>query len=1084
MHTHNQKSVSSIFNCLKKSFALYYTVIITLFLLSLNKFSFAGNDASYTTILSIIKNNAAADGLDKNTVVVKVLDASNNPVAGQTVVFSITRGVADFSSYSTVITNSSGDAQISLTSITAGNVIINAQVNGDALTSGSPISLDFTAGPPSTSNPLTRIIVVVNNQPADGSSKNVVQVHVVDANNNPAANQDVSFTVTISGSASGGVSYVIRTDDNGDAMLPLSSTAFGDVSVTAKVNGANISYGSPATLHFTAGPPDVNNALTTLVVTRNSQIADGTSTDIITATVVDANGHPVKGATVVFAKASGSGFFTTSATVTTDATGKASVYMSSFVLGNNFISATVNGASIIHNTTVNAYFRAGAPDVSNALTTIKVTQDNATANGTAKDKIMVHVADANGNSVVNAIVVFTQTGGSGILDSTTVKTNGNGDAVIGMSSIVAGKNYITATVNGITVIHGSAAVATFVADAPSVTNQLTTISVVKNNSIANGTATDQVKVHVVDANINPVPNAVVEFTKTSGSASFVGSTTISTDANGDAFINMTSTVAGQNQVIATVNATPIVNGSPAKPSFIADEPSVTNTLTKITVTQNNAIANGTATDLIVVHVADANGNNVPNAIVVFTKTSGSGNFTSSQTAKTDGNGNDIITMVSNVSGSNSITATVNGIAITNGSPATATFVADAPDVSASTTKISVIKNDAVADGADNDKVTVHVTDANGNAISGALVEFSKNGNANFTSTTTVITDNNGDATISLTSTTSGITNVTAKVNGQPVVNGSPAKANFKAGAAVVNNPNTKIIIVKDSAYADGKDANIIKVHAVDANGNPVAGQTVVFTKVDGNGNFAGATNVITDEHGDALISITSNVSGVVKISAIINGLPIVNNSPVIIAFRSAIDFNDLATAITVIKDSAIADNISINILNVHLVDKSGKPVEGVQVDYSILSGTATPVTPLSVITNVKGDALISFSSNIANEVAIIAKVLNTEIINGSPAKIHFLLPSTDIVVPKIFTPNNDGINDILKPIVSSITELRTFNIYNRWGNLMFSTKDTNSGWDGTLKGVPQPVETYLWFAEGVDKDGKLIKRKGMVTLAR
>ena len=59
-----------------------------------------------------------------------------------------------------------------------------------------------------------------------------------------------------------------------------------------------------------------------------------------------------------------------------------------------------------------------------------------------------------------------------------------------------------------------------------------------------------------------------------------------------------------------------------------------------------------------------------------------------------------------------------------------------------------------------------------------------------------------------------------------------------------------------------------------------------------------------------------------------------------------------------------------------------------------------------------------------------------------------------------------------------------FSVYNRWGNLIYTTQDANQGWDGTFKGVAQPVETYLWIAEGIDVTGKKIVQKGMTSLVR
>jgi gliding motility-associated-like protein len=91
-----------------------------------------------------------------------------------------------------------------------------------------------------------------------------------------------------------------------------------------------------------------------------------------------------------------------------------------------------------------------------------------------------------------------------------------------------------------------------------------------------------------------------------------------------------------------------------------------------------------------------------------------------------------------------------------------------------------------------------------------------------------------------------------------------------------------------------------------------------------------------------------------------------------------------------------------------------------------------------------------------------------------------------IYVPRAFSPNGDGINDRLYPILVGIRELYYFRVYNRWGNLLFVTNSGNpaSGWDGTFKGSLQPVETYTWVAEGIDIDGIVIKKSGNTVLLR
>jgi gliding motility-associated-like protein len=93
---------------------------------------------------------------------------------------------------------------------------------------------------------------------------------------------------------------------------------------------------------------------------------------------------------------------------------------------------------------------------------------------------------------------------------------------------------------------------------------------------------------------------------------------------------------------------------------------------------------------------------------------------------------------------------------------------------------------------------------------------------------------------------------------------------------------------------------------------------------------------------------------------------------------------------------------------------------------------------------------------------------------------------TNIHVPKGFSPNGDRRNDLLYPILVGIEKLNYFRVYNRWGNLVYELRSmqTNMGWDGRYKGVAQPMEGYVWVAEGVDVLGKTIRTKGSTLLIR
>lgn len=92
--------------------------------------------------------------------------------------------------------------------------------------------------------------------------------------------------------------------------------------------------------------------------------------------------------------------------------------------------------------------------------------------------------------------------------------------------------------------------------------------------------------------------------------------------------------------------------------------------------------------------------------------------------------------------------------------------------------------------------------------------------------------------------------------------------------------------------------------------------------------------------------------------------------------------------------------------------------------------------------------------------------------------------NVEVHVPDAFTPNNDGTNDFLRPLVRGIKQLNYFRIYNRAGQILFESKTDRPGWDGTFKGTPQPTQAVVWMAEGVGGDGNIHRRKGTALLLR
>ncbi|MFN8277710.1 MAG: gliding motility-associated C-terminal domain-containing protein [Chitinophagales bacterium] len=93
-------------------------------------------------------------------------------------------------------------------------------------------------------------------------------------------------------------------------------------------------------------------------------------------------------------------------------------------------------------------------------------------------------------------------------------------------------------------------------------------------------------------------------------------------------------------------------------------------------------------------------------------------------------------------------------------------------------------------------------------------------------------------------------------------------------------------------------------------------------------------------------------------------------------------------------------------------------------------------------------------------------------------------PDTIVLVPTAFSPNNDGKNDFFRIVNAFQFKEAAMRVYNRWGELVFSSDDVNDAWDGTHHGVPQPTEVYAVVIHVVTNGGKTIEYGGNVTLLR
>jgi len=88
-----------------------------------------------------------------------------------------------------------------------------------------------------------------------------------------------------------------------------------------------------------------------------------------------------------------------------------------------------------------------------------------------------------------------------------------------------------------------------------------------------------------------------------------------------------------------------------------------------------------------------------------------------------------------------------------------------------------------------------------------------------------------------------------------------------------------------------------------------------------------------------------------------------------------------------------------------------------------------------------------------------------------------------ILVANVFSPNNNGTNDVLHVLGKGIDQMQ-FTIFDRWGEKVFETTDVNTGWDGTYKGKPMNIGVFVYIIKGKFKNGDTIDKKGNVTLLR
>ena len=271
-----------------------------------------------------------------------------------------------------------------------------------------------------------------------------------------------------------------------------------------------------------------------------------------------------------------------------------------------------------------------------------------------------------------------------------------------------------------------------------------------------------------------------------------------------------------------------------------------------------------------------------------------------------------------------------------------------------------------------------------------------------------------------------------------------------AATLIVNTPAIPLVSITASASLICAGTSVTFT-AISTNGgvSPIYQWTVNGVTV-GTNNAAYSSSTLTN--GDIIIcTVTSSISCVAPSTAISN--------PIVMAVLPVIANTRYSTVTAV----------------------TGQPIQLLARDITGGSYIWTPSTGLNNPT-IKNPI---FTYNQQQEYLIhISSAANCDIVDTLLVKIT--INGKGIYVPKAFTPDNNGNNDMLYPFLVGIAELKYFRVYNRWGNLLFETKNANPalGWDGRYKQILQPVESYTWIAEAVDIDGITIKRSGSTLLIK
>ncbi|EGT2320145.1 inverse autotransporter adhesin YeeJ [Escherichia coli] len=894
--------------------------------------TFVADKDRAVVVLQTSKAEIIGNGVDKTTLTATVKDPSNHPVAGITVNFTMPQDVAanfTLENNGIAITQANGEAHVTLKGKKAGTHTVTATLGNNNTSDSQPVT--FVADKASA-----QVVLQISKDEITGNGVDsaTLTATVKDQFDNEVNNLPVTFS-----SASSGLTLtpgVSNTNESGIAQATLAGVAFGEKTVTASL--ANNGASDNKTVHFIGDTAAAK--IIELTPVPDSIIAgtpQNSSGSVITATVVDNNGFPVKGVTVNFTSNAATAEMTNGGQAVTNEQGKATVTYtntrSSIESGArpDTVEASLENGSSTLSTSINVNADASTAH----LTLLQALFDTVSAGETTS--LYIEVKDNYGNGVPQQEVTLSVSPSEGVTPSNNAiyTTNHDGNFYASFTATKAGVYQLTATLE-----NGDSMQQT-VTYVPNVANAEITLAASKDPVIADNNDLTTLTATVADTEGNAIANTEVTFTlpedvKANFTLSDGGK--VITDAEGKAKVTLKGTKAGAHTVTASMTGG---KSEQLVVNFIAD------TLTaqvNLNVTEDNFIANNVGMTRLQATVTDGNGNPLANEAVTFTLPADvSASFTLGQggSAITDINGKAEVTLSGTKSGTYPVTVSVNNYGVSDTKQVTLIADAGTAKLASLTSVYSFVVS--TTEGA---TMTASVTDANGNPVEGIKVNF--RGTSVTLSSTSVETDDRGFAEILVTSTEVGLKTVSASLADKPTeVISRLLNASADVNSATITSleiPEGQVMVAQDVA---------VKAHVNDQFGNPVAHQPVTFSAEPSSQMIISQNTVSTNTQGVAEVTMTPERNGSYMVKA---SLP---NGASLEKQLEAIDEKLTLTASSPLIGVYAPTGAT---LTATLTSANGTPVEGQVINFSVTPEGAT-LSGGKVRTNSSGQAPVVLTSN-------------------------------------------------------------------------------------------------------------------------